>query len=458
MKFTPDKAQQLMKKHLDTHGDALLFVGMGVGKTAGSLHALSELILDGGSIGALVVAPRLVSVLTWPEEVKAFDEFKWMKVASLRTESGKAAFLDGKAHIYTINYESLHVVANLVKARRGSLPYDTIIWDELTCAKNPSSKRINRYRASVPRPQRSWGLTGTPMPNSEMDLFAQVRLVDGGKRLGTHVTAFRDRWFQKEDWQGYKYSARPGAKGQIESAIADITLTLRTEDWVDIPDPHYDDVVVPLGDDLGSQYDKLKKDLFLELKNGGEITAVNAAALVTKLLQFTSGVSYDEERVTHEIHDLKMRALRKLVKEVNSPILVMVQFQHEQTRLRKAFPEARFFADATSHSSQTALKEAWNAGKVPILVGHPKSIGHGLNLQHGGHHIVWISLTFSREQYEQANCRLIRRGQKKNVVVHRLMCPDTVDDIVASALELKASNETRVLATLKALEETRDGR
>lgn len=458
MKFTPDKAQVLMKHHLDIHEDALLFIGMGVGKTAGSLHALSELLLDGGSIGALVVAPRLVSVLTWPHEVKEFEEFQWMKIVSLRTSAGKAAFLDGKAHIYTINYESLHVVSNLVKARRGSLPYDVIIWDELTNAKNPSSKRINRFRASVPRPPRNWGLTGTPIPNSEMDLFAQVRLIDGGKRLGTHATAFRDRWFQKEDYMGYKWGAKQGAKDQIEQAISDITLTLRTEDWVDIPDPHYNDISVPLSGDLEEQYEILRKELFLELKSGGEITAVNAAALVTKLLQFTSGVSYDTERETHEIHDLKMRALSKVVKDADSPVLVMVQFQHEQVRLRKAFPEARFFADAKSHAAQTALKDDWNAGRVPILVGHPKSIGHGLNLQHGGHHVVWISLTFSREQYEQANCRLIRRGQKKNVVVHRLMCPDTVDEVVASVLELKSSNEKRILATLKALEESRDGR
>jgi SNF2 family DNA or RNA helicase len=458
MKFDPDEAQKLMHAHLTAHPDSLLFVGMGVGKTAGSLNALSEMILEGDATAALVVAPKLVSVLTWPEEVRNFDEFKWMRVMNLRTEVGKAAFLDGKAHIYMINYESLHVVENLVRARKGTLPYDVVIWDELTRAKNHGSKRINRFRSKVPRPARSWGLTGTPAPNSEMDLFAQVRLIDGGKRLGAGWTAFRDRWFQSTDYQGYTWAAREGAKGQIEAAIADITLTLRTKDWVDIPDPVLNDISVPLSDTLMSDYTTLHRHLFLELKSGGEITAANAAALVTKLLQFTSGVSYDEDRETHEIHDFKMRALRDVVKHADSPVLVAVQYQHEQARLRKHFPQAKFFMDATSQRAQFALKDDWNAGKVPILVGHPASVGHGLNLQHGGHNIVWLTLTYSREQYEQMNCRLIRRGQKHSVNVHRLICPGTVDEVVAAALETKAATEARLLSTLKALEELRDGR
>lgn len=459
MKFIPDEAQLLMHKHLMRCLDAaLLFVGMGVGKTAGTLHTLSEMLLDGDATAALVVAPKLVSVLTWPDEVKGFDEFKWMKIVSLRTDAGKRAFLDGKAHIYTINYESLHIVANLVKARGGVLPYDVVVWDELTRAKNHSSKHINRFRAKVQRPQRNWGLTGTPMPNSEMDIFAQVRLIDGGKRLGTGWTAFRDRWFQPEDYNGYKWGAREGAAGQIERAIADITLTLCTADWVDIPPPVMNDISIPLSESLERGYKALKKDLFLQLKTGGEITAANAAVLVTKLLQFTSGVSYDEQRETHEIHDLKMRALKDVVKNADSPVLVAVQYQHEQDRLRKHFPQARFFADAKSTRTQFALKDEWNKGKVPILVGHPKSIGHGLNLQHGGHHVVWITLPYSREQYEQLNCRLVRRGQKRNVTIHRLICPGTVDEIVATVLESKASTEARLLTTLKALEELRDGR
>lgn len=458
MKFTPDEAQRLMHAHLLRCPDALLFVGMGVGKTAGCLHTLSEMLLDGDIRGALIVAPKLVSVLTWLDEVRGFDEFKWMKIVNLRTDAGKAAFLDGKAHLYTINYESLHVVENLVRARKGSLPYDVVVWDELTRAKNHSSKRINRFRAKVPRPERNWGLTGTPMPNSEMDLFAQVRLIDGGKRLGTGWTAFRDRWFQPEDYNGYKWGARAGATGQIEAAIKDITLTLRTADWVDIPDAFVDDVQVPLGDALMGDYTRFEKELILKLRTGGEITAANAAVLVGKLLQFTSGVSYDEERVTHEIHNLKMKALQDVVKRASSPVLVAVQYQHEQERLRKHFPKAKFFADAKSPRAQFALKDEWNAGKVPVLVGHPASIGHGLNLQHGGCHVVWITMTYSREQYEQLNCRLIRRGQKRNVTIHRLICPGTVDEVVATVLESKASTEARLLTTLKALEELRDGR
>lgn len=457
--FQPDEAQDLIHDHLLTCDNALLFVGMGVGKTAGCLWALRSLILDGAATAALVVAPNLVASLTWPDELRTWEEFKFMRFADLKTKQGRQDFLDGKAMVYLINYESLDKLKPLLAARGKVPPYDVVIWDELTRAKNPSSKRINRYRQFAPRPQRSWGLTGTPAPNSELDLFAQVRLVDGGERLGTSVTAFRDRWFTSVNHHVYtKWVPNPEVAGQIHERIADITLTLRTADWVDIPEPVLRDIPVNLTDLDMEGYTELKKTLFLELDTGGVITAANAAALVSKLLQFTSGVSYDEYRDTHEIHTAKIQALKKIAREAKSPVLVAIQFQHEQARIREAFPQARFFMDAKTQRAQNELKDAWNRGEVPLLVGHPASVGHGLNLQHGGHHIVWFTLTFSREQYEQMNCRLVRRGQKHSVRIDRLICPGTVDEVVAAVLENKASNEDKLLHALKILEEKRDGR
>jgi SNF2 family DNA or RNA helicase len=455
--FIPDTPQVIAHAHLMRCPHALLFVGMGIGKTASCLSALRTLFCELEAEGALVVAPNRVANLTWPEEVRDWDEFKWMKVANLRTPAGKAAFLDGKADIYTINYESLHVVSNLVAARGGTLPYDVCIWDELTKAKNPSAKRINRFRTKVPRPPRVWGLTGTPMPNSELDLFAQVRLIDDGVRLGKTFMLYRETYFSKADYMGYKWEVREGARNTIEERISDITLTLRSKDWVDIPDPIVEDVEIPMDEDLTEQYREFEKTLILQLKEGGEITAATAAALVTKLLQFTSGASYDEFKDVHVIHTLKVDALRRLVAKTDGPVLVAVNFQHEQDRLRKAFPQAEFFRDAATATQQAALKDRWNAGKVPVLVAHPKSVGHGLNLQHGGSTLVWTTLTYSREDYEQMICRLARRGQTKQVRVYRLIIPGTVDEVVASVVESKADNEAKLLNALTMLEALRNG-
>ena len=454
--FMPEQPQVLMQQHLMNTPRALCYVGMGIGKTAACLSTICEMFLEGMISGVLVVAPNRVATLTWPEEVRDWKQFRWLKAVSLKTDYGRRCFINGSAHIYIINYESLDKVTKLVRARNGIPPYDLVVWDELTKAKNPSSKRINRFRDSVPQVERAWGLTGTPMPNSELDLFAQVRLIDGGERLGKVFMQYRNRFFHQADYQGYKWGVNKGARNTIEERIADITITLHSKEWVDIPEPVINDVEVPFDSELMDQYKKFERDLILELRDGGTITAANAAALVTKLLQYTSGASYDEERCVQHVHNLKLLALKKLVQaHAGEPMLVAVAYQHEQDRIRRHFPQAKFFADAKSPTAQTKLKDEWNAGKVPMLVAHPKSVGHGLNLQHGGRHLVWWTLTYSREDYEQTICRLARRGQKHQVMVHRLLVPDTVDEVVVEVLENKASNEASMLKALTMLERMR---
>jgi hypothetical protein len=456
--FTPDKAQLLVHKHLLLHRLSLLFVGMGIGKTAACLYALRTLFHECQLSSVLVVAPNRVANITWPEEVRDWKEFRWMRVANLRTPEGKKAFLGhNQADIFLINYESLHVLTKLVKQRGGTIPYDLVIFDELTKAKNPNSKRINRFRRLVPQTEYRWGLTGTPMPNSELDLFAQVRLIDDGKRLGSVYMQYKERFFEKEDWHGYKWRIKEGASNTIEGRISDITLTLRSADWVDIPEPVVVDVPVAFDADLTKAYLTFEKELVMELRNGGLITATNAAALVSKLLQFTSGASYDAERKVHRIHNLKLKALKQLQKDhKGKPLLVAVNFQHEQARIRRHFPEAEFFADATTESQQRELKRRWNAGEIQMLVAHPKSVGHGLNLQYGGHIIVWFTLTYSREDYEQMICRLARRGQKEIVLIYRLIVPKSIDEVVAGVVESKAANEAKLLNALTMLESMRD--
>ncbi len=466
MIFEPVKSQQLITSHLEQVDDALLFVGMGIGKTAATLDHLNTLFRNCSAVSALIVAPMRVANLTWPMEVAEWDQFRWMRVANLRTESGQRAFLNGSAHLYTINYEALNLLAGLVERRGGSVPYDVVVFDELTRAKNPSSKRINLYRRKV-RPVenkkfvRRFGLTGTPMPNSELDLFAQVRLIDDGARLGAHFKTFKDQLFNAPPVPMMRASTKEGTVSLIESKIADITLTLKSSEWLNIPDTVIEDVEIPFCTELKKRYSTLEKELVIELRKDKILNVTNAASLVTKLLQFTSGKMYDDEKDVHPIHGLKFEAIKKIAKKEPSPLLVAFQFKHEEKRLREMFPHCRFFSDCKQSNPEKTIKaeqeliKDWNNGKVRMLASHPASVGHGLNLQYGASAMLWISLTYSRESYEQMICRLARRGQKEITRVYRLMVPGTVDDAVAEALANKAENEARLIATLQMLESYR---
>lgn len=464
MKFVPADPQIIIKDHLLETKDALLFVGMGIGKSAACLDTLNELFNSAAAYGALVVAPMRVANLTWPMEVRGWDEFSWMRVANLRTEQGQRAFLNGKAHIYTINYESLNTLVNLVATRgRKHLPYDVVIFDELTRAKNPSSKRINLYRRKIPRVERQWGLTGTPMPNSWQDLFAQVRLVDDGERLGTNFLNFKRTYFFAPEQNAFTshpsdrepWRAKATTEATLQDKISDITVTLKSSDWLNIPDTHYEDVDIVFSPELQKRYHTLENELVLQLSKDKAINVASAAALVTKLLQFTSGHIYDEERGVHHIHNLKFEALKKIVKDEGRPVFVASIFKHEQERLRQVFPHVKFFTDAKNEKTQEAMLNEWNAGKIPMLSAHPASVGHGLNFQHGGSVIVYLTLTYSRELYEQMIARLARRGQLNVTKVYRLIAPGTVDDAVAEALANKAENEARLISALQMLESYR---
>lgn len=455
--FVPDEPQRIALRHLNMVDDALLFISMGLGKTATCLHHLNSLFLNAEATAALIVAPLRVINLTWPSEVKTWQQFSWMRVANLREEKGQRDFLEGRAHLYLINWDAINLLVSLVK-RRGEkgVPFDVAIFDELTKAKNPGSKRVNHYRRNVPRVQRQIGLTGTPIPNSWVDLFAQVRLVDGGQRLGTNFLDFKKRYFYAPATPFKPWQPKHDTEDKLEEKISDITVTLKSSDWLDIPDTDIHDEELKFTPELEAKYKKLEKDLVLELRKNKTLNVANSAALVTKLLQFTSGHVYDEEREVHPVHNLKFDALARIAKEEKHPILVATIFQHEQERIRQQFPQAKFFADAKTQREQELLINAWNAGKVSMLVAHPASVGHGLNFQYGSHVMLWITLTYSRELYEQMIARLARRGQKQVIKVYRLMIPGTVDDAVAEALETKAKNESRLITALQMLESYRN--
>lgn len=467
MKFVPEIYQD---RGIDFLADSVykgdppraLFAGCGLGKTAMTLGASDRLFRDGALKGLLVVAPIRVCNITWPSEVALWDEFSWMTVANLRTKEGMEAWMRGKAHIYTINYEALPMFSHkyLVNKKRKDLPACTVVYDELSKAKNHASVRINDFRRHWEKFERHWGLTGTPSPNSRLDLFAQYRLLDNGKRLGTAFTKFRQQYFYAVDRDQMTWQLMKGQENIIEQLVQDMTLVLKSSDWLKIEDTEVIDIEVSLPDNVKAMYKKLSKELLL-LIDQHKINAVNAAVLVNKLTQLTSGAIYTGLResvnlITGEIemlpsetvilHDHKLKAVRQIFKEQRGkPLMVAYQYKHEEERLRKEFPQAVCFSDAKTPKQQDEIADAWNAQMIPMLIVSPSAAGHGLNLQFGGTDIVWFSLNWSRELYDQLNARLARKGQLGFPRIFRLLCSKTIDEAVAETLRKKGDDQTNLM-------------
>ena len=450
--YNPEIYQDYGRGHLLENRHAALFAGMGLGKTAMVLDAANELFNDLAIRSVLVVAPIRVCNLTWPNEVAKWEQFKWMRVANLRTPEGRAAYHERSAHIYTTNYEALpalcHNLFSKELKRFKNLAFDVIVWDEISKAKNHSSVRVNAMRKFWENIERHWGLTGTPAPNSEMDLFAQIRLLDNGKRLGQSFHHFRSCYFCSFDLDGRKWGLRAAEKAKIEARVADIALVLKSSEWLDIPDTIVEDVEVTLPEKARGQYKQFAKELYMLIDEKDEVEAVNAAVLVNKLLQITSGAIYDADRKVIPLHDAKIKALKTVVARAEGPLIITYQYRHEAARIKEAFPDAVLFSDAKSHQQQDALAAKWNAGEIPLLVASPQSIGHGLNMQEGGWEICWFSLTWSRELYDQMNARVARKGQERVCCIYRLLCPETMDDAVAGALESKGAQQSALLDTI----------
>lgn len=447
MKYIPRPHDKLGIDHLLKNPRALLFSEMGTGKSGMALAALHALFADFAIRGALIVAPLRVATLQWPSEVEKWENFSWMKVADLRTARGRKAFEAGSAHLYVINYEMLPKFAQtMLYGRRGPLPFDVVIFDELTRCKNPRSKRVRSIRPYLRKMPIRWGMTGTPTPNSYLDLWAQAALVDDGACLGISFSQFRECYFQA-DYMGYSFAIKDGAEAKIREKLAPITLAIRAEDHLDIPPTHYEDVEVPLPAEIRTRYyAKLEKDLLVLLRNGAEVVAVNAAVLLNKLLQIVGGSVYDEDRKSHQVHDAKLKALAAVVRRANEPVLIACAFVTERARILRAIPGCEEWSDACI--------DRWNAGKIPAIVTHPASIGHGLNLWRGGRTVIWYSRNWQRELYDQLCGRFVGARAAlsgRNPRVFHLVCPDTVDEAVAEALRQRAEGQAGLMAALAAL-------
>jgi hypothetical protein len=337
-------------------------------------------------------------------------------------------------------------VAKYIKGKKKhQLPVDTLIIDELSLAKSPNSKRFNALRAWREMFDRIWGLTGTPAPNSYIDLWAQIRFLDDGERFGHTQATYQKAYFYTGTDKFAKHVLKDGAKEKIEAKLSSLCLTMLSEDYLDVPTCNFEDIDVALNDKARREYNTMKKELLLEIEEG-EIEALNAAALTNKLLQITGGAVYDADKNVHVLHDAKIKALKELVKRhKGEPILVLTQFKHERARLMAAIPGAKLFHERD-------MKD-WQAGKIPVWIADPRSMSHGIDgMQHGGRIAVWFTLTYSNETYIQTNARLVRTGQSYETIIYRLIAMNTVDEAVVEALKHKDDQQQGLFAALKNLQ------
>ncbi len=443
MKFVPHDYQIVAKNFILERESAGLFLDMGLGKTVITLTALEELKNDYlEEIKALVIAPKRVAEDTWTREHEKWDHLKSLKVVKVlgKTKQRKEA-LEQEGDIYIITRDN---VAWLVDYLKSDWDFDTVIIDELSSFKNHQSKRFKKLRLVRPFIKRVIGLTGTPAPNGYTDLWAQIYLLDRGERLGKTITEYRRRYFNTLYRHGYnEYELRPGAKDKIDEAIKDLCISMKAKDYLKLKEPLYINRVAKLDEKEYKLYKKMERDAVLEIKDE-EITALSAAAVTNKLLQLANGAVYTDEQEVIEIHNKKLEVLEELIEEANGePVLVFYNFQHDKERILERFKDTRVL------DTDQDIKD-WNNKKIKVLLAHPASAGHGLNLQEGGSIIIWFGLTWSLELYQQANARLNRQGQKETVRIYHIIAEKTIDERVLEVLKGKNTRQEELLRKLKA--------
>ena len=392
----------------------------------------------------LVIAPLRVARDTWPAEIEKWDHLRGLTCSvAIGTKDERMAALRAKADIHIINREN---VPWLVEDSGLPFDYDLLIIDELSSFKNYRAKRFRSLMSVRSGVKRIVGLTGTPSSNGLMDLFAEFKVLDFGKRLGWYISHYRDKYFlpdKRSTLQVFTYKLKPGAEQQIYQTISDITISMKTEDYLEMPDCIHNEVKVRLSGRELEIYESFKRQMVVSLGDE-EIDAVNAAALTNKLLQMANGAVYDADHNEHHIHDRKLDALEDLIEGANGKaVLVAFWFKHDLERIR-----ARFDVRELKTSQDIA---DWNAGKIPVAVIHPASAGHGLNLQYGGCTLIWFGLTWSLELYQQTNRRLWRQGQKESVIIHHILAEGTMDEQVMAALHRKDQTQAALIDAVKAV-------
>lgn len=452
MKFRPYEYQQTAIKWIIDNPRCGLFLDMGLGKTVSTLTAIQQLMDDCEISRTLVVAPKKVAETTWTTEAQKWDHLKSLKVAKVMgTEKQRKLALAEKADVYVIGRDSF---VWLVGIFGGMLPFDVLVIDELTSFKSSKSNRFKAMRMATPTAKRVIGLTGTPAPNGLIDLWAQMYCIDMGERLGRSVTKYRETYFETHKWNNIivRCNVKKGYDEVIRKKIADICLSMQAKDYLQLPDLINHTIKVQLSTATMQAYTKFEREKVLQFQDEHQgdtanVLAQSAAGLMNKLSQFANGAIYDEDRNVHNVHDEKLDRLAEIIEAANgSSVLVFYQYKHDAARIAEKFKGYR----VKVYTDEKQLIE-WNAGQVDILLAHPASTAFGLNMQDGGHYIVWFGTGWNLELYQQANARLHRQGQQYPVQVYNLVCSGTVDERAVTALENKKGVQQGLLDSLNYL-------
>lgn len=446
--YSPYPYQRYAQEQIIEHPAIGLFLDMGLGKTVITLSALRELKYDRWCVNkTLVIAPKKVAEDTWQHEAQKWQHLRSLRVIGvLGTATQRAAALAADADIYVINRENTQW---LVERYGRAWPFDTVVLDESSSFKNHQAKRFRALRTVRPRINRIIELTGTPNPHGLMDLWSQIFLLDGGQRLGKTISVYRDMYFYPDKRNRttiFSYAPKDGAEQAIIKSISDICISMKASDYLDLPDLIYEDIPVVLDDKAQKDYRKLEREAVLHIDED-TITAANAASLSGKLLQLCNGAVYDTNREVVEVHDCKIEALLEAVEALNGQhAVICYYFNHDRDRLVNALAKTGLRV-RVYHGTKD--KDDWNAGEIDLLLIQPASCGFGLNLQDGGHHIIWFGLTWNLEEYQQANKRLHRQGQLYPVIVHHLIVQGGRDEDVIRSLAGKDDVQESLLQSLK---------
>lgn len=444
MKYSPHNYQIYSTNFILNNPISAIFLECGLGKSVISLTAINDLMLDYFDVSrTLVIAPLRVANSTWPDEIKKWDHLKHLNYSVvIGSEKERLDALRKSAHIYLINREN---VDWLITKSGVSWKFDMVVIDELSSFKSYQAKRFKSLLKVRPKIKRIVGLTGTPSSNGLMDLWAEFRLLDMGERLGRYITYYRQNFFvpdKRNQQMIFSYKPKEGSEKMIYSLISDITISMKSKDFLKMPECVMNEVVVSLSDKEQKLYDSLKQDMVLSLEEN-EIDAINAAALSNKLLQMSNGAVYNDDKESLHIHDRKLDALEDLIEGANGkPVLVAYWFKHDLERIKDRF-DVREIKTAKDISD-------WNKGKIPVALIHPASAGHGLNLQAGGSTLIWFGLTWSLELYQQTNARLYRQGQDSTVVIHHILTKGTIDEDVMKVLKAKEKIQDALIDSVKA--------
>ncbi|WP_099875678.1 SNF2-related protein [Streptococcus suis] len=458
MKLTLHNYQVVAKDFIIGHPYAAVILDMGMGKTATTLSAVNELIFDRFEVTkVLVIAPLRVANTVWSDEIEQWAELRHLRYSKIvGTPKQRKVALQKDADIYIVNRENLPW---LVAQCSPYFKWDMVVIDELSSFKSWQSKRFKAFMAMRPYMKRIVGLTGTPSSNGLMDLFAEFKVIDGGERLGQFIGEFRSRYFEEGRRNGnivYEYIPMDYAECQIQDKISDITISMKALDYLDMPELISTKKLVRMSEKEKEKYSQFKKEYVLSELDGLEVTAANAASLTNKLVQLSNGAVYSDDHTVVTLHEQKLDALEDILESANGePVLVAYWFKHDLARIIGRLEKLKVKSRVLK--TEEDIRE-WNKGNVPVGLLHPAGAGHGLNLQKGGHHLVWFGLTWSLELYQQTNARLWRQGQEaETVVIQHIVTEGTIDEEILKALENKDAQQERLIAAVRAQVGGKDG-